>query len=166
MIAMLVSEFTQFDGLSLPLDLNAGLFPVLLGSATTRFTTDLYPILSMAKISPCFADILVPSMVCTLVVSFPERFIIDVAWLSFIIVALGGIPAIHIPITSHGRTRNPSYVCHFSSSLSLLTHVLKHIFRLNRLARGIVGRDDRPYKLPFLPALHAHLYRAKSHQYH
>ncbi|KAJ7158012.1 glycosyl transferase family 90-domain-containing protein [Mycena crocata] len=30
-------------------------------SSSTQFTTDLYPVLSMTKISPCFADILVPS---------------------------------------------------------------------------------------------------------
>ncbi|KAJ7665652.1 glycosyl transferase family 90-domain-containing protein [Mycena rosella] len=33
----------------------------MLYSSSTQFTTDLYPILSMTKISPCFADILVPS---------------------------------------------------------------------------------------------------------
>ncbi|KAF7369304.1 CAP10 domain-containing protein [Mycena venus] len=33
----------------------------MLSSASTQFTTDLYPLLSMARISPCFADILVPS---------------------------------------------------------------------------------------------------------
>lgn len=36
---------------------------VLLFSASTEFTTDMYPMLSMTKISPCFADILVPSEV-------------------------------------------------------------------------------------------------------
>lgn len=38
-------------------------FVVLLYSASTEFTTDLYPMLSMTKISPCFSDILVPSEV-------------------------------------------------------------------------------------------------------
>ncbi|KAJ7244616.1 glycosyl transferase family 90-domain-containing protein [Mycena haematopus] len=33
----------------------------LLASAKPGFTTDLYPILSMAKISPCFSDILFPT---------------------------------------------------------------------------------------------------------
>ncbi|KAJ7447251.1 glycosyl transferase family 90-domain-containing protein [Mycena latifolia] len=33
----------------------------MLYSSSTQFTTDLYPMLSMTKISPCFADILVPS---------------------------------------------------------------------------------------------------------
>ncbi|KAJ7677734.1 glycosyl transferase family 90-domain-containing protein [Mycena polygramma] len=33
----------------------------MLSSSSTQFTTDLYPLLSAAKISPCFADILVPS---------------------------------------------------------------------------------------------------------
>nr|GAT52541.1 predicted protein [Mycena chlorophos] len=33
----------------------------MLYASSTEFTTDLYPILSMTKISPCFADILVPS---------------------------------------------------------------------------------------------------------
>ncbi|KAJ7676674.1 glycosyl transferase family 90-domain-containing protein [Mycena polygramma] len=33
----------------------------MLSSASTQFTTELYPLLSVAKISPCFADILVPS---------------------------------------------------------------------------------------------------------
>lgn len=36
---------------------------VLLSSASVGFTTDLYPVLSGAKIYPCFADILVPSKV-------------------------------------------------------------------------------------------------------
>ncbi|KAJ7762319.1 glycosyl transferase family 90-domain-containing protein [Mycena maculata] len=33
----------------------------MLYSSSTQFTTDLYPMMSMTKISPCFADILVPS---------------------------------------------------------------------------------------------------------
>ncbi|KAJ7757664.1 glycosyl transferase family 90-domain-containing protein [Mycena metata] len=33
----------------------------MLYSSSTDFTTDLYPVMSMTKISPCFADILVPS---------------------------------------------------------------------------------------------------------
>ncbi|KAJ6568921.1 glycosyl transferase family 90-domain-containing protein [Mycena capillaripes] len=33
----------------------------MLFASSTDFTTDLYPVMSMAKISPCFADILVPS---------------------------------------------------------------------------------------------------------
>ncbi|KAJ7194673.1 glycosyl transferase family 90-domain-containing protein [Mycena pura] len=33
----------------------------MLYASSTQFTIDLYPILSMTKISPCFADILVPS---------------------------------------------------------------------------------------------------------
>ncbi|KAJ7083389.1 glycosyl transferase family 90-domain-containing protein [Mycena belliarum] len=33
----------------------------MLYSSSTEFTTDLYPVMSMTKISPCFADILVPS---------------------------------------------------------------------------------------------------------
>ncbi|KAJ7701083.1 hypothetical protein B0H17DRAFT_1045961 [Mycena rosella] len=33
----------------------------MLASSSTEFTTDMYPVLSMAKIAPCFADILVPS---------------------------------------------------------------------------------------------------------
>ncbi|KAJ7146399.1 glycosyl transferase family 90-domain-containing protein [Mycena epipterygia] len=33
----------------------------MLYSSSTQFTTDLYPMLSMTKISPCFSDILVPS---------------------------------------------------------------------------------------------------------
>ncbi|KAJ6573193.1 glycosyl transferase family 90-domain-containing protein [Mycena vulgaris] len=33
----------------------------MLYSSSTQFTTDLYPVLSMTKVSPCFADILVPS---------------------------------------------------------------------------------------------------------
>ncbi|KAJ7194674.1 glycosyl transferase family 90-domain-containing protein [Mycena pura] len=33
----------------------------MLHASSTQFATDLYPILSMTKISPCFADILVPS---------------------------------------------------------------------------------------------------------
>jgi hypothetical protein len=33
---------------------------VLISSAKTEFTVDLYPILSMTKISPCFSDILFP----------------------------------------------------------------------------------------------------------
>ncbi|KAJ7136672.1 glycosyl transferase family 90-domain-containing protein [Mycena epipterygia] len=33
----------------------------MLYSSSTQFTMDLYPVLSMTKISPCFADILVPS---------------------------------------------------------------------------------------------------------
>ncbi|KAJ7084743.1 glycosyl transferase family 90-domain-containing protein [Mycena crocata] len=33
----------------------------MLYSSSTQFTTDMYPMLSMTKISPCFADILVPS---------------------------------------------------------------------------------------------------------
>ncbi|KAJ7582876.1 glycosyl transferase family 90-domain-containing protein [Mycena floridula] len=33
----------------------------LIQSASTEFTLDLYPMLSMTKISPCFSDILVPS---------------------------------------------------------------------------------------------------------
>ncbi|KAJ6514125.1 glycosyl transferase family 90-domain-containing protein [Mycena vulgaris] len=36
----------------------------MLYSSSTQFTTDLYPVLSMTKVSPCFADILVPSEVC------------------------------------------------------------------------------------------------------
>ncbi|KAJ6535750.1 glycosyl transferase family 90-domain-containing protein, partial [Mycena capillaripes] len=35
----------------------------MLFASSTDFTTDLYPVMSMAKISPCFADILVPSEV-------------------------------------------------------------------------------------------------------
>ncbi|KAJ7779072.1 glycosyl transferase family 90-domain-containing protein [Mycena metata] len=38
---------------------NASAF--LLASASTEFTTELYPLMSVTKISPCFADILVPS---------------------------------------------------------------------------------------------------------
>ncbi|KAJ7654298.1 hypothetical protein B0H17DRAFT_1338291 [Mycena rosella] len=38
---------------------NASAF--MLYSSSTQFTTDLYPVMSMTKISPCFADILVPS---------------------------------------------------------------------------------------------------------
>lgn len=38
-------------------------FLVLISSMTSAFTTDLYPLLSMAKVSPCFSDILVPSEV-------------------------------------------------------------------------------------------------------
>ncbi|KAJ7114673.1 glycosyl transferase family 90-domain-containing protein [Mycena crocata] len=34
---------------------------VMIASSSSEFTTDLYPTLSMAKIDPCFADILVPS---------------------------------------------------------------------------------------------------------
>ncbi|KAJ7644039.1 glycosyl transferase family 90-domain-containing protein, partial [Roridomyces roridus] len=37
-------------------------FLVLLSSSSTYFTTDLWPLLSMAKISPCFSDILFPSL--------------------------------------------------------------------------------------------------------
>ncbi|KAJ7894576.1 glycosyl transferase family 90-domain-containing protein [Mycena leptocephala] len=33
----------------------------MLFASSTEFTTDLYPVMSMTKISPCFADILVPS---------------------------------------------------------------------------------------------------------
>ncbi|KAJ7638350.1 glycosyl transferase family 90-domain-containing protein [Roridomyces roridus] len=33
----------------------------MLSSSSTEFTHDLYPLLSMTKISPCFSDILVPS---------------------------------------------------------------------------------------------------------
>ncbi|KAJ7157283.1 glycosyl transferase family 90-domain-containing protein [Mycena filopes] len=33
----------------------------MLYSSSTDFTTDFYPVMSMTKISPCFADILVPS---------------------------------------------------------------------------------------------------------
>ncbi|KAF7330127.1 CAP10 domain-containing protein [Mycena sanguinolenta] len=33
----------------------------LLAASSTDFTTDLYPIMSMTKVSPCFSDILVPS---------------------------------------------------------------------------------------------------------
>ncbi|KAF8204224.1 glycosyl transferase family 90-domain-containing protein [Mycena galopus ATCC 62051] len=33
----------------------------MLFASSTDFTTDLYPILSMTKVTPCFADILVPS---------------------------------------------------------------------------------------------------------
>ncbi|KAF7302801.1 CAP10 domain-containing protein [Mycena kentingensis (nom. inval.)] len=33
----------------------------MLYASSTEFSTDMYPILSMTKISPCFADILVPS---------------------------------------------------------------------------------------------------------
>ncbi|KAJ6520507.1 glycosyl transferase family 90-domain-containing protein [Mycena sanguinolenta] len=33
----------------------------LLYASSTDFTTDLYPVMSMTKISPCFSDILVPS---------------------------------------------------------------------------------------------------------
>ncbi|KAJ6541687.1 glycosyl transferase family 90-domain-containing protein [Mycena capillaripes] len=33
----------------------------MLFASSTDFTTDLYPVMSMTKISPCFADILVPS---------------------------------------------------------------------------------------------------------
>ncbi|KAJ7479490.1 glycosyl transferase family 90-domain-containing protein [Mycena latifolia] len=36
---------------------------VLIASAKAGFTTDLYPMLSMAKISPCFSDILFPGEV-------------------------------------------------------------------------------------------------------
>ena len=38
-------------------------FIVFLASASTQITTDLYPILSMTHIDPCFADIRVPSAV-------------------------------------------------------------------------------------------------------
>ncbi|KAJ7638349.1 glycosyl transferase family 90-domain-containing protein [Roridomyces roridus] len=33
----------------------------MLATSSTQFTSDLYPVLSMAKVSPCFADIVVPS---------------------------------------------------------------------------------------------------------
>ncbi|KAJ6601146.1 glycosyl transferase family 90-domain-containing protein [Mycena vulgaris] len=33
----------------------------MLYSSSTEFTTDLFPVMSMTKVSPCFADILVPS---------------------------------------------------------------------------------------------------------
>jgi hypothetical protein len=33
---------------------------VFISSARTEFTVDLYPVLSMSKVSPCFADILFP----------------------------------------------------------------------------------------------------------
>lgn len=36
-------------------------FAVLLSTAMTGFTTDMYPILSMTKIEPCFADIISPT---------------------------------------------------------------------------------------------------------
>jgi hypothetical protein len=37
---------------------------VFLSSAPAWFTLDLYPVLSVTKVSPCFADILFPSEVC------------------------------------------------------------------------------------------------------
>lgn len=36
---------------------------VLLNSASTQFATDPFPMLSVAKITPCFSDILVPTAV-------------------------------------------------------------------------------------------------------
>src|ERR1700761_2182861 len=36
---------------------------VLLSSSSSDFTVDLYPLLSMTKISPCFSDILFPGQV-------------------------------------------------------------------------------------------------------
>ncbi|KAJ7719993.1 hypothetical protein DFH07DRAFT_972754 [Mycena maculata] len=44
----------------------------ILYSSSTQFTTDPYPLMSMAKISSCFADILVPS----------EFYYSDLAWTS------------------------------------------------------------------------------------
>jgi hypothetical protein len=37
---------------------------VFLSSSPAWFTLDLYPMLSVTKVSPCFADILFPSEVC------------------------------------------------------------------------------------------------------
>ncbi|KAJ7629030.1 glycosyl transferase family 90-domain-containing protein [Roridomyces roridus] len=55
MNCLLPNQPTGFTGLAN----DASAF--MLYSSSTQFTTDLYPILSMTKISPCWSDIMVPS---------------------------------------------------------------------------------------------------------
>jgi hypothetical protein len=44
----------------------------LLSSRSTQHTHDLYPILSSARLTSCFADIVVPSLVCRLSLLLPS----------------------------------------------------------------------------------------------
>ncbi|KAJ7229839.1 glycosyl transferase family 90-domain-containing protein [Mycena pura] len=62
-----IDFFTQQSGCDVPAQATGFMKSVngdsafLLATAKPGFTTDLYPILSMSKISPCFADILFPT---------------------------------------------------------------------------------------------------------
>jgi hypothetical protein len=85
---------------------------VFISSAKTGFTVDLYPTLSMAKVSPCFADILFP-IEARPTLRIP-RLILLFFFHSTTMTDLGGRANSRIPTTSNGRIRNLKYVSRFN----------------------------------------------------
>jgi hypothetical protein len=79
---------------------------VFTSTAKTEFTIDLYPMLSMAKIGPCFADILFPIEVRP---KPTQPFSVSCLH-STTTTDLGGVARSRILTTSNGRIRNLRYV--------------------------------------------------------
>ncbi|KAJ6614249.1 glycosyl transferase family 90-domain-containing protein [Mycena sp. CBHHK59/15] len=78
----------------------------LISTAKPGFTTDLYPVLSMAKVSPCFSDILFPSEASHH--SYTPRTALETLC-SITTTNRGGRPNSHIQTTLPGRTKSRRY---------------------------------------------------------